>query len=74
MKSNYRYSFLMDMDTPDAVAGSIARFVAITGGVEAVDTFYATVAEVTPDDVRDAARRFLKPERLTVAVLEGVQR
>ncbi len=74
VKSNLRYSFLMDMDTPDAVAGGIARFVAITGGLDAVDTFYDTVAKVTAADVRDAARRFLVPERLTVAVLEGVHR
>ena len=73
LKKRVRYQFLMAMDTPDNVAGSLARFAAITGGIEAVDTLFATTAQVTAEDVRDAARHYLTTERRTVAVLKGVQ-
>jgi len=74
LKRNFRYSFLMRMDTPDRVAGSLAQFVALTGGIEAVDQFFETLEHVTPQDIKSAAQRFLRPERRTVAVLKGVQR
>jgi len=74
LKRRVRYQFLMDMDTADKVAGSLARFVAITGGIEAVDALFATTAQVTPADIQAAARRYLATGRRTVAVLKGVQR
>jgi zinc protease len=71
-KRRARYQFLMGMDTPYRVAQALARYVALTGGIEAVDQLYATIAQVTPQDVQAAARKFLAPERRTVAVLKGV--
>ena len=53
------------------VASALARIVAITGGVEAVDRLYATYEAVTPDDVQAAAVRYLIPARRTVAELRG---
>jgi zinc protease len=72
LKSRLKYEFLMSLDTPDRVASSLARIVAITGGMEAVDRLYATYAAVTPDDVQVAANRYLLPTRRTVAKLRGV--
>lgn len=74
LKSRVRYDFLMDLDTPDKVAGSLARFIAMTGGIEAVDALFATMQQVTPEDVQKAAQKFLAPQRRTVAVLKGVQK
>jgi zinc protease len=74
VKKNERYSFLMRLDTPDRVAGGLAPFVALTGGIDAVDRLFATLEVVTPEDVQSAAARFLVPEHRTVAVLEGVKR
>ena len=37
LKRRDRYAFLMDLDTPDKVAGELARFVAVDGGIEAVE-------------------------------------
>ncbi len=71
LKSRLTYSFLMDLDTPDRVAGALARLIAITGGIEAVDQLFATVQAVTPADVQNAARELLRPNRRTVAVLRG---
>jgi predicted Zn-dependent peptidase len=64
----------MDMDTPDNVAGGLAPFVAMTGGIEAVDQYFATLDGLSPQDVQDAARRLLTPQVRTVAILKGVQK
>ncbi len=71
LKSRMRYDFLMNLDTPDQVAGNLSRAIAITGGIEAIDTLYSTYDRVTPEDVRDAAQTFLKTSGRTVAVLRG---
>lgn len=68
-----KYSFLMGLDTPNAVAGGIARFVAVTGGLNVIDRLFAKEATITPDDIRDAARKYFAPERRTVVVLKGAQ-
>jgi len=72
LKKRARYQFLMGMDTPDSVAGGLARFIAMTGRVESVDELYTTLAQVQPEDVQRTARRCLTSERRTVAVLKGV--
>ena len=74
LKKRVRYQFLMGMDTPDNVAGGLARYVALTGGIETVEEFFATIAAVTPADVQRTARAYLTDERRTVAVLKGAAR
>ena len=74
LKRRARYQFLMDMDTPDNVAGGLAPFVAMTGGIEAVDQYFATLDGLSQQDVQDAARRLLTPQVRTVAILKGVQK
>jgi zinc protease len=73
LKSRLRYQFLMNLDTPDQVARSLVRPIAITGGIEAVDVLYDTYERVTPEDVREAAGAFLDSRRRTVAVLRGAR-
>jgi zinc protease len=73
LKKRNKYSFLMGLDTPDNVAGGLARLVALTGGIEVVDRLYATMETITPDDIMKAARKYFTPERRTVVVLKGAQ-
>ena len=71
LKKRTRYEFLMRLDTPGRTAGQLARTVALTGGVEAIDTLYDTLSTITPEDIRAAAERYLQDERSTVLVLKG---
>jgi len=71
VKKRRRYEFLMNLDTPDRVAGRLAYFVAITGGIDAVDAYYTALAKVTPEDVMKAAKKYFVPERRTIVVLKG---
>ncbi len=72
MKRN-KYSFLMGLDTPDNVAGALARFVAITGDIDVVDRLYKTSDSITPQDIMNAAKKYFVPERRTVVVLKGAK-
>jgi zinc protease len=72
-KKRQRYAFLMGLDTPNRVAGGLARFVALTGGVDVVDRLYAALDAVTPEDIRAAAKLYYVPGRRTVVVLKGAQ-
>jgi len=71
IKKRLKYSFLMDLDTPEKVAGGLARFVALTGGIEVIDALYAMYDRVTPADIQKAAATYLTPARRTVATLKG---
>lgn len=73
LKRRNKYGFLMGLDTPDNVAGGLARFVALTGGIEVVDLLYKQMESVTPQDIVNAAKKYFTPERRTVVVLKGAQ-
>jgi zinc protease len=69
VSANLRNAFLLQLDTPTAVADQLAPIAAITGGVSAIDDLYATLAKVTPETVRTAAQRLFDTRRRTVATL-----
>lgn len=71
LKKRLKYQFLMNLDTPDNVAGNLARIIAITGGVDAVDTYFKTMNDLTKDDIKTAANTYFNPAGRTVALLTG---
>ena len=71
LKRRNKYRFLMGLDTPDNVAGRLARLVAVTGGIEIVDELYTQFDKVTPKQIMSAAKKYFAPERRTVVVLKG---
>ena len=73
LKRRNKYGFLMGLDTPSRVTGGLARFVALTGGIEAVDELYAAFELVTPEGILKAAQKYFTPERRSVLVLKGAQ-
>ncbi len=73
LKKRNKYDFLMGLDTPDHVAGGLARFVAITGDIDVVDQLYKTSDTITAQDVMNAAKKYFVPERRTVVVLKGAK-
>lgn len=71
LKSNMKYSFLMGLDTPGSVAGRLARIIAMSGDIRALDRLYASVDRVTTSDIQDAAKQFLVEDKRTVIILKG---
>ncbi len=73
LKRRNKYSFLMGLDTPDAVAGGLARFISLTGDITVIDRLYAAADAVTAEDLMRAAKKYFVPERRNVIVLKGGQ-
>ena len=73
LKRRNKYGFLMGLDTPDHVAGGLARYVALSGGINIIDQLYATADQITPQDIMEAARKYFVPEKRTVVILKGTQ-
>jgi zinc protease len=71
IRSREKYAFLTGLSTPDGVASSVAFPIALTGGLECIEQEYATLDQVTPEDVLAAARKWLVPESSTVALLHA---
>lgn len=62
--------FLYDMETMSGQAGTLAFFEMMRGDMSLAKTYLDALKAVTPEDVRHAARTYLKPERLSVGVLQ----
>jgi len=73
VKKRKKFGFLMNLDTPNKVAGALAYTIAVTGGAEAVDDLFAQIALVTPGDIMSAARKYFTAERRTVVTLKGTR-
>ena len=73
LKARVRYGFLMQLETPDAVAGAFARPIAIDGGLDGIETLHETYASLTREDIRAAAREVFDADRRTVGVLRAGQ-
>jgi zinc protease len=73
LKSREKYGFVMSLDTPDDVAQRLARFIAISGGIEGAEALYEAYDDVTAEDVQAAAMRYLDKQRRTVGVLRSAQ-
>ncbi|MDC1068846.1 pitrilysin family protein [Candidatus Kapabacteria bacterium] len=72
LKKRMKYSFLMGLNTPDNVAGGLARFIAITGGIEGVEDEYKTLDSITAEDIQKAAMQMTENKR-TVVKLFGTE-
>ena len=69
LKTRLRYEFLMELETPDSVAETFARPIAIDGNLSGLESLYATYATLTPEDIRTAARTVFSTDRRTIGVL-----
>jgi zinc protease len=71
IQSNLRYSMLMDLETPDDIAGELAEITAATGDPAGLEKLIAQVDKVTAKDVVAFAKANLGKERRTVVTLTG---
>jgi zinc protease len=71
VKRRNKYAFLMELDSAGGVASALARLIAVTGGIEAVERLYTAFDEIKPPDVQDATKKYFDARRRTVMVLLG---
>jgi zinc protease len=68
-RSRQRYAFSMAMNSNDAIAGTLAAFVALRRSPGTIDKMFALYDSVTPEDVRFAAAKYFVPNNQTVVTL-----
>ncbi|MGI8988900.1 MAG: M16 family metallopeptidase [Bryobacteraceae bacterium] len=71
VKSNLRYSFALRMDNSEAIAQTVASYVALRRTPETINRLYDLYAKLTPADLERAARKYLTPNNRTIVTLTG---
>ena len=70
-KSNIKYGFLMGLESAQDVAFSVMQVVIATGRVEPIEDYFRTLDAITPEDLREAARKYLVDTgRTTITVVQ----
>lgn len=69
-----RYAFAGQLSTADNVALAGAEFIALTGRLGSIDEYFATLAQVTPEDVKRVARNIFEAKNRTVVTMRAQKR
>ena len=73
-KSAIKYGFLMGMETAQDAAFAVMQTVVATGRLEPLEDYFRTLEAVTPEDVREAARKYLVDTgRTTITMVQEGQ-
>ena len=70
-KSNAKYSFVRSLDNTDRIASTLARFVRYNRSYNTINRAYALYDELTPEDLRSAARRYFVDNTMVVATVSN---
>jgi predicted Zn-dependent peptidase len=62
---------LLRLSSTYRVAASLPRFIAVSGDIDAVDQFFATLDTITPEDIQQAAAKYFTDNRKTEILLLG---
>jgi zinc protease len=71
VKSRARYSFVLQLDNSESVASSTATYVGLRRTPATIDALYGIYGQVTPEDLREAARKYLVESGRTIVTLTG---
>jgi len=73
VRKNLRYGLALRMQSSDAIAGILTRYVALRRTPETLNRFYDQLAALTPEDVRAAAEKYLTDNNRTTVTLVGAK-
>jgi zinc protease len=71
VKKHLRYSFALEMNNTEAIAMTVAHYVALTRSPEAINRVYEMYEKITPEDVRNVARKYFVEDARTIVTLTG---
>jgi zinc protease len=69
VKSHLRYEFALRLDNSDAIASTLALFIATSRDPETINRLFEVYASITPDDIRAMADRYFRAEHRTITTL-----
>ncbi len=68
-RSRQRYGFVMGMNSNNAIAGTLARFISLRRSPDTIDKLFALYDSITPEDIRRFAEKYFKDNSQTVITL-----
>jgi zinc protease len=71
VKNHLRYSFSLSLDNSQSIAGAVARAVALRRTPETLNRIFALYAQLTPEDIQQAARKYLVESGRTTITMTG---
>jgi len=71
VKKHLRYSFALALDNSEAIAATLAPYVALRRTPETINKVYALYDEVTPEDVQRIAAKYFQKDARTIVTLTG---
>lgn len=71
LKSNFKYGFLMRLDSSKNVASQLPRYIAFMRNMSEIDSLFQTIDKIQPADVQNAAKKYLTENQSTVVTLTG---
>ena len=69
LKAHMRYQFALRLDNSEAIASTLARYVALRRTPETINRYYDEYDKLTPADIQNAARKYLTAKNQTVVTL-----
>jgi len=69
IKSHMKYNFMMGLDTPGRIAGTMCHYLQMTADYETVNRVYDLYDNVTSQDIMDVAQKYFGNEQRTVVTL-----
>jgi zinc protease len=70
-RSHLANELVLSLQTPQAIATALARWMAVTGDVHALEAYKKALAAVSPEDVARVAKTYLVPARRNLVTLTG---
>lgn len=71
VKRHVRYKFALELNNSEAIADTLMHYVALKRTPETVNRVFERYAEITPEDLRRIARKYLVDRERTVVTLTG---
>jgi len=74
VKRHIRYSFALAMDNSEAIASTLAHYVALRRTPETMNRVFELYSQITPEDVRAVARKYFLESGRTTVTLTGASK
>jgi zinc protease len=72
LKEHLRYEFALGLDNSEAIAGTVARYVALRRTPETANRYYETYSKLTAQDIQKVAQKYLVDRNRTTVTLTSV--
>ncbi len=73
VRKHLRYSAALAMQSSDAIAGMLARYISLRRTPETMNKLFDQYAALTPEDVQNAATKYLTENNRTVVTLTAAK-